>query len=70
MTKAVTPNRWFLAWRARPPAADMDAADFGTAFGLELSMLPIEHDAPPVAKAVGRRPGWVRRLAARRKPVT
>ncbi len=73
MSKAETPHRWFPVWRANPPAADLDAADYGTAFGLDLSMNAIEHEpppvAPPVAPPAGRQPGWVRRLAARRRPL-
>lgn len=68
MSKAVTPHRWFTGWRASPPAVDMDAADYGTAFGLDLSMMPVEHDAPPPAAPASRQLGWVRRLSARRKP--
>ena len=68
MSKAVTPHRWFPGWRASPPAADLDAADYGTAFGLDMSLGPLEHQAPPAAMPAGRQPGWVRRLAARGKP--
>lgn len=74
MSKAETPHRWFPVWRATPPAADLDPADYGTAFGLDMSLSAIDHEAPvsePSAPSplVGRRPGWVRRLAARRKPL-
>ena len=69
MSKAVTPHRWFPAWRADPPVADLDAADYGTAFGLDLSMTAIDHEPLPAAPPAGRQPGWVRRLAARRKPL-
>lgn len=69
MSKAVNPHRWFPGWRASPPAVDMDAADYGTAFGLDLSLMPVEHQAPTKAAPPGRQPGWVRRLSARRKPV-
>lgn len=70
MSKAVTPHRWFTGWRASPPAVDkhMDAADYGTAFGLDLSLMPVEHKVPPAAPPQSRQPGWVRRLSARRKP--
>ena len=70
MSKAITPHRWFPGWRASPPAAEVDAADFGTAFGLDLSLSPIEHEPPPpAAPPPGRQPGWMRRLAVRRKPL-
>ena len=67
--KAVIPQRWFSVWRnADRPAPDTDPADLGTAYGLEMSML----DPPdePTAPAAGRRPAWVRRLTARRRPTT
>ena len=49
MSKAITPHRWFPGWRASPPAAEVDAADYGTAFGLDLSLSPIEFEQPPAA---------------------
>ena len=63
--KAVNPPRWFSGWRlAVRPAQVPDPADQGTAFGLEMSMA----QAPPEPVPVGeRRPGWVRRLADRRR---
>ena len=69
MTKAITPHRWFPGWRASPPAAEVDAADYGTAFGLDLSLSPIEFEQSPAAPPPGRQPGWMWRLAVRRKPL-
>lgn len=69
MTKAFTPNRWFPGWRASAPVADMDAADHGTAFGLDLSMSPVDFEPPPATPPPARQRGWVRRLAVRRKPL-
>ena len=69
MSKVVTPNRWFPGWRVSKPDADMDAADYGTAFGLDLSMSPVDFEPPPSTPPAGRQPGWVRRLAVRRKPL-
>ncbi len=67
--KAVQPQRWFSVWRsADRPAPDTDPADFGTAFGLEMSML--ETPVEPAAPVAGRRPAWVRRLTSRRRPAT
>lgn len=65
MNKADNPNRWFHPWRAPTPAGEIDAADMGTAFGLEVSL-----DQPPVAETVAtvparRTPGWVARWASR-----
>ena len=64
MFKTVAPQRWFSGWRvARQPAYGSDPADLGTAFGLDLSMV----ENPPQPVPAERRPGWVRRLTARRR---
>jgi hypothetical protein len=68
MSKETTPNRWFQALRASPPPAEMDAADLGTAFGLDLSLNEIAHEPPIKVKSAETRQGWVGRLALRRKP--
>jgi hypothetical protein len=68
MSKAAPPNRWFPGWRAPEPAAELDCADMGTAFGLDQSMNELPHEPPPTVRAA-RPPGWVQRLANRRKPV-
>ena len=58
-------NRPFWRGRARRPAAQPDFADYGTAFGLELSLqAPDEVPVEPVTAV--RDSGWWRRLAARR----
>ena len=67
MTKAATPHRWFSGWRQAQPAADTDAADLGTAFGLDLSLNQIYQEPQPAAPAVSRQPAWVQRLSARHK---
>lgn len=66
MSKAVTPQRWFTGWRASPPTLDLDPADLGTAFGLDLSLNEMRHE-PPAALPAARQPGWMSRLAARRR---
>jgi len=72
MSHAAPPPRWYAPWRAAAgnPAAD-DAADLGTAFGLDMSIdtflpeEPVRHARPmPAARA-----GWVARLSLRRKTV-
>jgi hypothetical protein len=64
-SKAAQPQRWFHSWRSTPrPAPDTDPADLGTAFGLDLSLS--EPAALPATPAE-RRPGWVQRLAERRR---
>ena len=63
-SKAAPPQRWFASWRFARPAPSVDPADYGTAFGLEMSLEDEAAAAPPAP--VERRPGWVRRLARRR----
>ncbi|MDP2005792.1 MAG: hypothetical protein Q8K45_08950 [Rubrivivax sp.] len=61
--KAVPPQRWFSVWRSTDrPAPCTDAADMGTAFGLDMSLL--DHTPEPPA-AAERRPGWMHRLTTR-----
>lgn len=68
MNKAAPPQRWFTAWRPNQPSADLDAADLGTAFGLDMSLgEAAAQDTPPAPKPA-RRSGWMQRLAAGRKP--
>jgi hypothetical protein len=66
MNKPAHPRRWFSGWRAvRRPAED-DAADYGTAFGLDMSLPGPDTDLPaPAAKPPL---DWRRRLAGLRKP--
>ena len=41
---------WLSRWmRARTAPARDDAADYGTAFGLELSVGPVDPEHPPLA---------------------
>jgi hypothetical protein len=69
MNKPAHTHRWFSGWRSAPRPAEEDPADYGTAFGLDLSLHDVRTDpaAPVVAKA---QTGWVQRLAARRRPAT
>ena len=67
MNKAAPSHRWFAGWRAAQRPAQDDPADLGTAFGLDLSLRELVHEPLP-PEPVARRPGWVARLAARRKP--
>lgn len=68
MSKAATPHRWFSGWRAHETPADIDPADLGTAFGLDLSLDELHPEPAPVVAPAARQPGWMRRLATRRKP--
>lgn len=70
MSKAAPPQRWFTGWRV--PAAGAvapahDPADLGTAFGLDMSLLELQHAPPPRAPQAAPRAGWMRRLAGRGK---
>ncbi len=66
MNKPAHPHRWFTGWRAAPRPVEDDPADLGTAFGLDLSMLPPAAEPPPEATRPAQ--GWVQRMTARRKP--
>lgn len=64
MSKPARTNGLFHRWLARPePAAD-DAADFGTCYGLDLSLTPPPAPAP-ATEAPRARGGWTRRLRLR-----
>ena len=80
MNKAPNPTPWYQPWRAGRRKTDADAADLGTAFGLDMSLDPWEHstsadadlpaDAPAHAPtpAPARQPGWLTRWATGREP--
>ena len=61
MTNAVSPNRWFHAWRSQPREVQPDLADLGTAFGLDASF----DEADRAARPAPTKPGWLRRLSSR-----
>lgn len=67
MKKAArTSTRWFAVWRTRTPSSTAttdDAADYGTAFGMEMT-LPAPEQALVQAPAP-RAQGWVARLVRR-----
>ena len=51
--------RWKQVWR---PVLAQDPADYGTAFGLDLSMEEgVPHAAPPKPKAAAPASGWLAR---------
>ena len=65
MNNAVTSNRWFQGWRAAARPVQIDAADLGTAFGLDASFDESHRagqDLPTQAK-----PSWMQRLTSRGK---
>jgi hypothetical protein len=68
MRKASRSPGLFKRLVARPTPAGYDAADMGTAFGLEISLDQPEEAMAAPASAPGRAPAWVRRLLGRGKP--
>lgn len=69
MAKAASHTRWFSGWRSPPAVPETDPADLGTAFGLELSLDDTPREPAPHVPAA-RPPGWMSRLATRRKAAT
>jgi hypothetical protein len=63
MNKPAAPNRWFSGLRATARPAYEDPADYGTAFGLDLSLNELVHEPVPPLKPP---PGWMQRLTSRR----
>jgi hypothetical protein len=53
-------RRWF----ARPVSGQPDAADYGTAFGMELSFEPVAADDVALAGAGAHDPSWVQTLTS------
>lgn len=81
MNKSAPHRRWFSGWRAAARPDEDDAADYGTAFGLDMSLpdaiepaiapviAPVIAASTPAPKNQSKPgPGWVQRLALRRKP--
>lgn len=66
MNKLAKPPRWYQPWRQAEVAAQDDPADFGTCFGLELSLLA-EAEQAKAAAAPARRMGWMQRFASKRR---
>lgn len=67
MSKARSTPGLFQRLMSRPVPLGCDAADMGTAFGMEMSFDDVDAlPAPPLAPR--RVPGWVQRLAGRGKP--
>ncbi len=64
MSKPARTNGLLQRWLARPEPAVDDAADFGTCYGLDLSLAPPPAPAP-AAKAPRSSGGWARRLLLR-----
>ena len=70
MSHAAPSPRWYAPWRAAATEKGLtvDAADVGTAFGLDMSIDTLVPDeAAHAGASAADKPGWVRRLADRRK---
>ena len=63
MTAATATHRLLRLVRGRPVAPQPDFADLGTAFGLDLAVLPLEPAAQAAARS--RRTTWWKRLLGR-----
>jgi hypothetical protein len=63
MNARSNPTRLFGLWRRRALDPVSEPADVGTAFGMELSLMP--EDEQPAARDTAKNPesGWLRRLA-------
>ena len=62
------PQRWFGHWRAVERRPQDDPADFGTAFGLDLSLGECADEPAPPRRPMDGKTGWMQRIVARRKP--
>jgi hypothetical protein len=67
MKKAESPARWYHAWQPRRAEAEDDAADMGTAFGLDMSIPDDIVVPPPGGQAARRDTGFMARWNNRRK---
>ncbi len=68
MSKADTNSRWYAPWRQASLADQDDAADMGTAFGLDLSVaseFPKSTEAPTTPAQEPSRGSWIKRLTLR-----
>ena len=67
MKKADSPARWYHAWQPRRARGDDDAADMGTAFGLDMSIPDDVAESLPGGPATRRDNGFMARWNNRRK---
>ena len=67
MKKAETPARWYHAWQPHRADLDDDAADMGTAFGLDMSIADDVAPATSNSTAKRRDAGFMARWNNRRK---
>jgi hypothetical protein len=67
MKKAESPVRWYHAWQTQRAKVDDDAADMGTAFGLDMSIPDDVAETPSGTTAARHEPGFMARWNNRRK---
>ena len=67
MNKAPTSNPWYQPWRTARRSTDADAADQGTAFGLDMSLDHWQVEALDERPKLQRGPDWLTRWTNRRK---
>lgn len=67
MKKAESPARWYQPWQSQRAKDDDDAADMGTAFGLDMSISDEAADAAALTAAATRDQGFMARWNNRRK---
>jgi hypothetical protein len=67
MSKVTRTRGMLQRWLSRPAPAFDDAADLGTAFGLEVSLDQPGQVPVLAAPAPSRAPGWVRRHVLRHR---
>lgn len=65
MSKASTPPGLFQRLLTRPTPMLQDPADYGTCFGLDLSLDQASAGPAPTAPADRPAPGWMQRLSRR-----
>ena len=67
MKKADSPVRWYHAWQPQRAQVDDDAADMGTAFGLDMSIPDDIAETPSNSPPARRDAGFMARWNNRRK---
>jgi hypothetical protein len=68
MDKAPPSHPWYRRRRTDMGHVPQDAADLGTAFGLDLSLRDAAEAAVPLGVGPqAARPGWAQRMLTRRK---
>ncbi len=67
MDKPPPAQRWYQRRRKDPGHVPQDAADVGTAFGLDLSLAEQPTAEQATAQPAEPRPGWTQRVMGRQR---